>query len=197
MIFQVVKLITEELKDYISLVRKDSEEVKTPFILMENISMLDEEQLKTTNKVIVTLINISEEATLKNDPGRRIKNNVTSEYSNAPVNLNLYLLFSACIKNYELALIFLSRIITFFQGKNIFKGQINDIGNEDLQSDFHIILDLYSLTMEQVNYLWSTLGGKQHPFVLYKIRLVQLERDSTRETRGVIKQVRIDGKDNT
>ena len=48
-------------------------------------------------------------------------------------------------------------------------------------NDFHIILDMHSLTFEQANYLWSTLGGKQHPFVCYKVRLIRLQREAVRE----------------
>jgi hypothetical protein len=63
---------------------------------------------------------------------------------------------------------------------------------EGLPDRFRIILDLYSLSFEQINYLWSTLGGKQHPFVCYKLRMVEVERESTTATRGVIRQVRIE-----
>jgi hypothetical protein len=65
---------------------------------------------------------------------------------------------------------------------------------EGLPDDFHIILDLYNLGFEQLNYVWSTFGGKQHPFVCFKVRLVKMERESTREIHGVIKEVMIDGR---
>ena len=42
-----------------------------------------------------------------------------AHYDNPPVNLNLYLLFSVCMPNYEHALIYLSHVIGFFQGKEI------------------------------------------------------------------------------
>jgi len=99
--------------------------------------------------------------------------------------------------NYENALIYLSHAITFFQGKYSFnlKNSVSQV--DGLPDDFRIILDLYTLSFEQLNYLWSTLGGKQHPFVCYKVRLLQIERASTTETRGIIKQVRIEDPGNS
>jgi hypothetical protein len=42
--------------------------------------------------------------------------------------------------------------------------------------------EMYTLSFEQVNHLWGTLGGKQMPFVLYKLRLIAItERKLVRE----------------
>jgi hypothetical protein len=98
---------------------------------------------------------------------------------------------------YENALIYLSHAITFFQGKYTFTLKNSTTQVEGLPDDFRIILDLYTLSFEQINYLWSTLGGKQHPFVCYKVRLLQIEKESTTETRGVIKQVNINDSANS
>jgi len=56
-------------------------------------------------------------------------------------------------------------------------------------TEFMLILDLYSPTFEQANYLWSTLGGKQYPHALYKMRLVEVKKDGVNEKRGVITQI--------
>jgi hypothetical protein len=196
MIHPLLKFIAEQLNAYIELVKKPGDGIEFPYVILQNISRLDEEALKTTNKVLLTLVNLSEESTLKNS-NHTILNKDTVEYDNPPVNLNLFLLFSVCMANYEHAMIYLSHTITFFQGKNSFTRQNSITAGDGLPDDFHIILDLYSLSFEQANYVWSTLGGKQHPFVLYKARLLKMERKSTLETRGVIKQVRIDGRDKT
>ena len=33
-------------------------------------------------------------------------------------------------------------------------------------------MELYTLTFEQINHLWGSLGGRQIPFAMYKLRLV-------------------------
>jgi hypothetical protein len=197
MIYKTLKFIAEQLNAYITEVKKAGDGIESPYVMLQNISRLDEEALKTTNKVLLTLVNISEEPTMKNNPANTILRNEITEYNNPPVNLNLYLLYSVCMANYEHAVIYLSHTINFFQGKNNFTRQNSITAIDGLPDDFQIILELYSLSFEQENYLWSTLGGKQHPFALYKARMIRMERKSTVETRGVIKQIRIDERNKT
>jgi len=194
MIHPVLKFLSEQLNAYIDEVKKTGDGVETPFVILQNISRLDEDALKTTNKVLVSLLNIAEETTLKNNPDHtRIRNDVVS-YGNAPLNINLFVMFTAFMTNYENALIYLSYVLTFFQGKYTFNLKNSTTEVEGLPDDFHIILDLHTLSFEQLNYVWSTLGGKQHPFICYKVRLLQMERESTREIRGVIKEIQINDK---
>lgn len=194
MIHPVLKFLAEQLNNYIDEVKKPGDSIEAPFVILQNISRLDEDALKNTNKVLLSLLNISEEASMKNNPEYvRVKNDQVS-YGNPPLNLNLFLMVTSFMTNYENALIYLSYALNFFQGKYIFNKQNSPTEVEGLPDDFHIILDLYSLSFEQLNYVWSTLGGKQHPFICYKIRLVKMERESTREIRGVIKEIKVDDK---
>lgn len=192
MIYQALKFLAGQLNSYFNGLDKPGGLAAVPTAILQNISRLDEQDLKKANNILLTLVNLSEEATMKNDPGTYIVNSNETHYDNPPISLNLYLLFSVCMSNYEHAIIYLSHTISFFQGKYSFTRQDSIVTIEGLPDDFHIILDIQTLTFEQANYLWSTLGGKQHPFVCYKVRLLQMRRASTRETRGVIREIRID-----
>ena len=201
MLYNALKFLAEQLTYYFKRIDQPGGLASRPTVILQNISRFDEQNPKLDNNIIITLVNLSEEATLKNVPGAYVVGGDEVSYENPPVNLNLYLLFTVCMKSYEHALIYLSHIICFFQGKNSFTRKdciIRDDGNDfykiqndGLPDDFHIILDMHSLTFEQANYLWSTLGGKQHPFVCYKVRLVRLRRTAVRETRGVIREIEI------
>ena len=194
MIHPVLKFLAEQLNNYIDEVKKPGDSIEAPYVILQNISRLDEDALKNTNKVLLSLLNISEEVSMKNNPEYvRVRNDQVS-YGNPPLNLNLFLMVTSFMTNYENALIYLSYALNFFQGKYIFNKQNSPNEVAGLPDDFHIILDLYSLSFEQLNYVWSTLGGKQHPFICYKIRLVKMERESTREIRGVIKEIKVDDK---
>jgi hypothetical protein len=46
-----------------------------------------------------------------------------------------------------------------------------DEENADL-AELRFTMELYTLTFEQINHLWGSLGGRQVPFVMYKLRLV-------------------------
>lgn len=192
MIHPVLKFLAEQMNGYIDQVKTIGDGVESPVTILQNIVRLDEDALKTTDKILLSLVNFSEEPAMKNNLNHTVLSNDMVAYNNPPINLNLFILVTACMTNYENALIYLSHAITFFQGKYTFTPKDSVTQVEGLPDDFRIILDIYSLTFEQLNYLWSTLGGKQQPFVCYKVRLIQIERASTAETRGIIRQVRIE-----
>lgn len=190
MLFKSLEFLKEQLNLYLdSFPSNDPPNVPRPIAKLENIAGLDETALKDADNIFLTLVNISEEAALKNNP-HYVKAFPNTIYSNPPIYLNLFVLFSACLKKYDHALVVLSRVVRFFQGKNNFNNK-NSITQVKEFDSFSITMDLYSPTFEQANYLWSTLGGKQHPFVLYKLRLVEMERESTEETRGIIKEITV------
>ena len=192
MIYQSLKFIADRLTEYFDGLERPGGLTAAPTAILQNIGRLDEQELKKANNVLLTLVNIAEEATMRNDPGTCITGTDLVRCDNPPVNINLYLLFTVCMGNYEHALIYLSHTIDFFQGKNAFSKQDSPTDMPGLADDFRIILDLYSLTFEQSSYLWSTLGGKQYPFVCYKVRLVRMKREAVRETRGGIRETGID-----
>jgi hypothetical protein len=147
----------------------------------------------------LSVVNIKEEKALKNLPNY-VRNDVTLSvtYENPPVFLNLQMLVVATHINYTDALLMLSRAICFFQFKNIFTqdnvvpGSITT--NEPIQQidrleSFKLIFDLYSPTMEEVNHLWGTLGGKQYPFAMYMLRMLDLKFQAVQSGSGLITEV--------
>ena len=150
-------------------------------------------------KLILSMVNIKEERTLKNLPNY-VHNDITLStiYENPPVFLNLQILITATHVNYTNALLVLSRAIRFFQFKNVFTQDNVDPGsittsapdNElDRLESFKLIFDLYSPSMEEVNHLWGTLGGKQYPFVLYMLRMLDLKFKAVQSESGLITEV--------
>lgn len=147
----------------------------------------------------LSVVNIKEEKALKNLPSH-VRNDATLRvtYENPPVFLNLQILMVATHLIYTDALLMLSRAICFFQFKNVFTqdnvvpGSITT--NRPLQpldrlESFKLIFDLYSPTMEEVNHLWGTLGGKQYPFVLYMLRMLDLKFQAVQSESGLITEV--------
>ena len=59
----------------------------------------------------------------------------------------------------------------------------------DKLESFKLIFDLYSPTLEEVNHLWGTLGGKQYPSVLYKLRMLELQFKAVQSEGGLITEV--------
>ena len=189
MIFESMKLLVEELNGYLNSFETQSDDT----VVLGNIAQIEQAAVSTPsaqgllNKVVLTLINIEEEKTLKNLPNYKLVNN-SAEYANPPVHLNLYILFSATSSSYENALKYLSRVIQFFQMKRTFTQQNSPLNNQPgiQMESFKLILDLYSPSLEETNFLWSTMGGKQLPSVIYKVRMIKIEGEGLQETRGVI-----------
>ena len=151
------------------------------------------------DKIDLSVVNIKEEKTLKNLPNF-VRNDSTlkATYENPPVFLNFQILVVATHVNYTNALLALSRTIQFFQFRNVLTQDNVDpasmttnqpLNARDRLDSFKLIFDLYSPTMEEVNHLWGTLGGKQYPFVLYIMRMIDLKFQATAGECGLVSEV--------
>jgi hypothetical protein len=169
MIHRTLKFLTEQINVYVDQVKKTDDGVISPVAILQNISRLDKNALKTTNKIVISLVNLIEEVNLKNPPSYPNRKFDQGEINNPPITLDLYILVTAVMTNYENALIYLSHVITFFNDKPTFTSHSSITKVGGFPDDFKIILYLHSLTFEQSNYLWGTLGGKQQPFICYQV----------------------------
>lgn len=205
MVFAALNLLKEELGAFLETRNGSRREV-----VLGNIALFESNDIDAINeKIVITLVNIEEESVLKNiNAFHRVNSEGRTEYAQPTLNLNLYLLFTANYKEretgYENALKRLSNVIQFLQGRNIFtlsnspNANLNevtsnvthnpDITEADL-SEMKLILDLYTMTFEQINHLWGSLGGKQMPFVMYKARLIKVKDRRTRLSEPVIEEV--------
>jgi hypothetical protein len=198
MINTALRLIRDELADYL-VDKKDVTGLNDDDIIVSNIGLFESSNNNAVSeRVVISLVNIEEESTLKNkSPLRKAGLTNTALYENPPVFLNLYVLFTCNFVNdvstgdlYELSLLRLSYIIRFFQFKNSFEFSSSGRGSTVKDSDINdpdirelkFTLELYTLTFEQINHLWGSLGGRQMPFAMYKLRLVAItERIPLRE----------------
>lgn len=177
MLYESMHILKEQLDSYFSDIglNRTTE--------LQNIALWEsgkDEDSQLNEKLIITLLRMEEEVTLKNSPHVKVNEN-KSEYRNPPLHLNLYLLIAANFKNYDTSLISISKVIEFFQGKKVFTSS-NTVYNRDnvafeILDDFRFILEIYSPSFEELNNIWGTLGGRQMPSVIYKVQLIQIERD--------------------
>lgn len=191
-------LVLSQLNQYIH--HADGNPVGTADpVILGNISQLDNNTVANDleNKIVLTLVNLGEESTLKNNQAYSVTPSGNINYHNPPIYLNLYLLFSANYTNYDTALKRQTQVMTFFQGKNVFT-----LGNSSgspqtipATAAISLTLDLMSLSFEEVNHLWGSLGGKQFPSVVYRGRLVMVLDQRLLDSGGIIEEVDLIGKD--
>lgn len=193
MISKALTLILSQLNQYIEPAAGADEAVLGNIALNE---APDQNALK--NKVVLSLVNVEEESTMKNTINYQKIGAVVS-YREPSVNVNLYLLFSAHYpQSYDTALKRLSDVIRFFQHRKKFS--INnasplpdalDPNNPD-DMELYLTAELYTMTFEQINHLWGSLGGKQMPFVMYKMRLVMIRDRKIFGQGGIIEEIQND-----
>lgn len=191
MIYEVLQILVTELNIYF---QQNILNVPDDVVVLDNIALADSESEianNMKNKVVVSLLTIDEESTLRNFPNQKKVNNQT-EYYNPEVNLNLYVLFSANANEYKESLLYLSKTIEFFQSKNMFT-QNNSSYPDNLfaynpTDYFKFSMELYTPNFEDLNYIWGTLGGRQFPSALYKLALVTIAGNRTVNAATTVSQ---------
>ena len=133
------------------------------------------EPLIGAGNVGLMIANIEEERVFKAQLQKQKRTDNDIEVANPEVKLNLYILAAANPGSnnvsYDTALKRLSAVITYFQGTSFF----DKTDYSDLDPIEYLIVELYSLSFEQQNQLWASLGGKYMPSVVYKVRLVVID----------------------
>ena len=171
MINQTLDFLVKELDTYLKI--KLGGMLTEKKIISGNISKIgDTDANDLKGPVVLSLVNIEEDRITKS-PENYYKTDTGVVYQNPEMYLNLFLLFS-CDKEpskYLDSLKSISFVIQYFQFNRVFTKMSHPALPDNLQK---LTVDLYNLNFEQINHLWSTLGGKYLPSVLYKLKAVTI-----------------------
>ncbi|MFC5044848.1 DUF4255 domain-containing protein [Aquimarina hainanensis] len=188
MIFEVLQIIREEVNNFFNATIEEEP------VFLDNIAFIDTDvsESSETNNIVLTLLHLEEEATLKNVRNYRIEGTKVA-YKNNKVYLNLYILFAANRTGYKESLKSISKIVAFFQSKRVFT-QANTSFDRALEGmdkikNFKFLIELYTPSFEEMNFIWGTLGGKQYPSVIYKVSVLEIERDILQAEGSVITEI--------
>ncbi|WP_027393869.1 DUF4255 domain-containing protein [Aquimarina latercula] len=188
MIFEVLQIITEEVNNFFNI------EIEEKPVSLDNIAFVESEddEPSDSNNIVLSLLHTEEESTLKNILNHKIEGTKVV-YKNNKVNLNLYIMFSANRNDYKESLKSISRVVEFFQFKKIFtQSNTNfdrDLDGMDQIGDFKFTTELFTPSFEEMNFIWGTLGGKQYPSVIYKVSVLEIERDVTQSEGSLITEI--------
>jgi len=141
--------------------------------------------------IIISLINI-EENRISRDPNNYIRSRDGILIKNPAVHLYLTLLFTAIqetSKHFnDQALQDLQQVIGFFQRNFVFDHSNTDGLNANIEK---LILDMVSLNLQQMHEIWTVLGGKYFPSVVYRVRMITIDYEST-QPGSLIKEIETD-----
>ena len=157
----------------------ESQEDKVVFIDGEKMDPI----LFKLGAVSVLLINVEEENTLRApDPYAGVSSAGGLLKVNPEIRMNLYVLFVARFRQYELGLSYLSDIIQHFQSHRTFDHRSAPDLSDRIQK---LILELVTLPFSEQNELWNALRTTYHPSVLYKVKMVVFRDKEARQPAEV------------
>lgn len=145
----------------------------------EEIVFLDGDKLDPigfpTGAVSLLLVNVEADNTLPQaDPFRRSLADGTKVPVTPELRLNLYVLFVARYKQYEVALARLSSILQYFQGNRVIDQEVAPALGPGIGK---LVPELVTMTFGGVNEIWSALRTTYHPSILYRVRLIRMVQD--------------------
>lgn len=124
------------------------------------------------NKVIITLINVERETTKAYNSWNHQISDGSFINVNPAERFNLDILVSANFDDYNETLKFLNAVILFFQINTSLSVNSSSAIPKGLNK---LEFDIEKLSYQQMNNLWSAIGAKYQPSVIYKMRLLTIQ----------------------
>ena len=137
---------------------------------------------KNQNKIVITLINLDHE-TSQQYYGGSIRSNNKVGHINQDVHFNLDVLFAAHFDNYSESLKFLTATVSFFQANNTFNRKNSPTMSQDITA---LKFEIENASYEKTHNLWSALGVKYQPSIIYKIRHVTVQAGQINAVSSVV-----------
>jgi hypothetical protein len=164
MIDKALNFLRQEANTYLKLKTNDNDLVKLSAIVNQSGT-----EVAPHNAIGMMLVNVEEERGYRHGPPTTLAANGYHTTANPELTLNLYVMFYANHTEHKEALILLSHVVRCFQGKNVFENTESPQLGAEIEK---LILDLYSITFEQQNQIWASIGAKYLPSVLYRVRML-------------------------
>lgn len=190
--------ITEILSKIVTAV--NTEITGVPIVELANIATLNDgdEFLSSKSSIILSIVNIEEDKILKNQT--LYKNYIQTsdsieKYKNSTQNIVLSLLFTSYNidqSKYTEGIDKLEVVIRYFQNKRVFYWQAPNLLEDLPESDSYdkLIFEMVSLKKDQLNQMWSYLGAKYMPSVLYQVQMISIQAEETSSDK-IIKKAKI------
>lgn len=160
-----------------------------PVIELANIATLNDgdEFLSSKSSIILSIVNIEEDKVMKNQTLYQNyipSGNTVEKYKNPTQNLVLSLLFASYNidqSKYTEGIDKLEAVIRYFQNKRVFYWQAENLFEYMPENGFYdkLTFDMISLKTDQLNQMWSYLGAKYMPSVLYQVQMISIQAEET------------------
>lgn len=179
MIHDVLSILTEEVNRYLQRrLNKQSQDKQVILGSLMNANGTPSDIGE--NKIICSLVNIEEEEI------RQMTIKPKGVITSPPIFLNLTVLFVASFQDYQTGLKVLSEIAGFFQSKRVFTPNNTPAFSDKIEK---VTLDIVNLDTRDLSSLWSMIGAKYLPSMLYKIRMIKIDQEMMTGEISTITQI--------
>jgi hypothetical protein len=172
-----LKFLADELDAYVALRASTTERV----VHLTRV-LSDDGKLALSSGLGLSLVNLEEERALKVQLPENELVGGQFVVREPRLKLNLMVLVAA-YGSHEVALKDLARAITFFQSRPTFTRESTPTLDARIE---RLHVELQSMTLEQLNQIWSFVGAKQLPSAFYRVRMVALQDAAPRALRPPI-----------
>lgn len=133
--------------------------------------------------VSMLLINIEEERIQRAaDPYTRTAPDGTRQTVLPDIRLNLYVLFVAHYKQYEISLSRLSQVIRYLQAHRVIQHHDAPELNEEIEK---LVIELVTLPFSEQNEVWNALRVPYQPSVLYRVKMLVFQHEPEVGAAGI------------
>ncbi|HAA13932.1 MAG TPA: hypothetical protein DCE41_20485 [Cytophagales bacterium] len=151
-------------------------------VALRNAAEQNFEQPITANdaQVYAHFLSLEKDHTYRNDTAVSQVDSTINEYYKA--QFNVYLLFVFNSEEYSQSLMLLSDVVNYYQGKRYLERDENGDSNVTITDTtiandpaFRLEMIYHNLSLEDSYNMWSNLGNKQQPYVIFKLRIVEFD----------------------
>ncbi len=169
MINASLQFLASQLNQYLRIKNPIQEDMAVVSKLMENDGRESEH---ATNKLVLFLANVEKDSMVQTHSKPEF-DGARNVVHSKPIFLNLHVVLAANFKSqhYEESLKYLSKAVGFFQDHSVFDHSTSPDLTPGIEK---IVLDIENLNLQELSNLWSLMGCKYLPSVMYKVRTLAL-----------------------
>lgn len=155
-------------------------------VILNNLTDPDGNVAKENqNKIVLTLINLQHETAKQYYGGQKRVSDAFNGYVQPDVHFNLDLLITAHFDNYDEALKFLTAIISYIHANCSLNRKNHPTLPEGITA---LNFEIENSPYEKTHNLWSALGIKYQPSIIYKIRHVTVSSDQIQSISSTVQE---------
>lgn len=182
MIYSSLNYVSQQLNEYLML-QFSTQDKKA--ILGSIVDESGTVPAENHNKIILSLVNLEHETVRQYAVAQQYvgDKNISQDL---PYDFNMDVLVTSLFSNYNEALKFLSEAVYFFQAKHVFTHENSPGLDPRLQK---LTFELIKINYSEMHNLWTALGSKYLPSVLFKVRMLSFQSGNIDKVNSTINKI--------